>query len=166
MDKDVTGYEAVSHGLQCPLGAPGDRLRCREVWQEFFDEEIPPERTRAVRGRMGIPAQPNRLSYVAYRTDGEMPPHPEHGKAIWRSPATMPAWASRITLEVVGVRCVRCNSITYEDAEKSGVADASLGTRGMSPLTVLRDTWTAKYGTRYHWDTSWAWAVGVRVGKP
>lgn len=160
---------------RCPLGVPGDRLCCRETWQEFFGDEIPQGRTRAIRGRMSIPARSDRLPYVAYRADGEMPHHPEHGKAIWRTPATMPAWASRITMEVVGVRCVRLESLTNMDAINTGIPEYLNQFkrrpyteyeddlwRNSTTLENMRRFWESKYGIRYPWATSWAWAVEVR----
>jgi len=107
--------------LNCPYGQVGDRLWVRETWQEFFDEEIPSDRTRAVRGRMGIPAKPDRLSYIVYRADGETPDHPEHGRANWKPSIFMPRWASRITLEITGVRVERLNDIILIDAMAEGV---------------------------------------------
>lgn len=97
-----------------------------------------------------------------------MPHHPEHGKAIWRSPATMPAWASRITLEVVGVRCVRLHQLCEDDMRKAyGIAMATPASHDFYKqlCTSFEAVWD-KYNTKrgLGWDTNpWAWAVEVRV---
>lgn len=120
----------------CPLGLPGDKLVCKETWAQL------------------------RVQGLVYREGyvSDLPEAPMRPK--WRSPATMPAWASRITLEVVGVRCVRCADLSYADALKCGFPDGTPGA-----LVKLERFWTAKYGTRYPWETSWAWAVAVRRGE-
>lgn len=181
MDKEATGYEAMSRGLQCPLGVPGDRLIGKETWAEagdFVGWDSP-------KGK-----RPQGVGVIAYRVDNELRQYsimlkePEEFKATdlsaysklrWRSPATMPAWASRITLEVVGVRCVRAPDLTDIDAELCGVQAVPCGGCGASKsedrcigclhpfyLDSLKSHWTAKYATRYPWETSWAWAVEVR----
>lgn len=145
--------------IPCPLGGAGDRLCCKESWREFFDDEIPKDRTRAVRGRMGIPAQPDRLSYVAYGADGDIPPHPEHGKAIWRSPATMPAWASRITLEVVGVRAVHLGDLSPDDARSAGFTGNDVSALGK--MCLEWQTLYLRHGFGIE-SRPWVWAVNVR----
>lgn len=104
-----------------PYGAPGDLLWVRETWQEFFADEVPVWRRDAPAGRMGIPAQPDRKSVVAYRADGEISPHPEYGHAVWRPSIHMPRWASRLTLRITDVRLQRLQEISDADVAAEGV---------------------------------------------
>jgi hypothetical protein len=81
------GYIGVT---PCPLGKPGDILWVREGWAvpgavARSDDPIDPERDA---GR------------VVYRADGT-------GAQSWRSPVTMPRWASRWTLKVKRVSVER-----------------------------------------------------------
>ena len=107
---------------RCPYGVPGDRLWVRETWQAFFEDEIPKDRARGPRHTMGIPAQPERKSFVYYRADGDGPVHPIYGwKANWKSPLHLPRKYSRILLEVTGVRVERLQEITEADAIAEGM---------------------------------------------
>lgn len=85
-----------SPSWKCPYGIPGDRLWVRETWN--------PE-----------PSKPWKASYRASWRD-ELPP--EEG---WKPSIHMPRWASRINLEVTGVRVERLKEITEADAKLEGV---------------------------------------------
>ena len=167
MDMEPEGYSTVPshdgenelHMSKCPLGVPGDRLVCKEP--HYIQGTHGQHRADGLRwgSWSGLPTtiSPDGKQIVYYKEGFD------RSAPCWRSHATMPAWASRITLEVVGVRCVRCGDITYEDAEKAGVADVLLGTHGMSPLTMLRDAWNRRYGKRYPWESNpWCWCVEVK----
>lgn len=118
---DGPGHDVHERTLSIPCPHPvGSEMWVRETWQEFFDDEIPAERTRATPGRMGIPANPERLSFVAYRADGEIPGHKDYGRAVWRPSIFMPRWASRLTLTVTDVRVERLQDISEEDARAEG----------------------------------------------
>ncbi len=63
----------------------------------------------------------------------------------------MPRWASRLTLDVVGVRCERLQDITEEDARAEGVDATIAGRSGWSePLLTYRTgfvrVWNALHG--------------------
>jgi hypothetical protein len=83
---------------QCPFGEPGDRLWVRETWEPFCE------------GR------------VLYRADGEDQKNNVNGTShCWRPSIHMPRWASRIMLEVTGVRVERIQSISGIDAQNEGI---------------------------------------------
>lgn len=90
-----------SRWWKCPYGVPGDRLWVRETW-------CPRSGGRLAMDEVCIPR---------YRADGEL--RPEWGFR-WRSPIHMPRWASRITLEITGVRVERVQDITHRDCVAEG----------------------------------------------
>ena len=88
--------------VPCPYGAPGDRLWVRETWSTHacFDD-VPPAHltTRSLH----------------YWADGKI----QTGKG--RPSIHMPRWASRIDLEVTGVRVERLQAISGSDALAEGI---------------------------------------------
>jgi hypothetical protein len=113
------GGKRVDRWLPCPFGAPGDRLWVRETfittpkrWTDdwaLFDKE-----SRKVDGDGDMRA----VQYLATAPDRE-------GANGWGLKATpsifMPRWASRITLEVTGVRVERLKDISETDSLAEGV---------------------------------------------
>lgn len=99
-------------GFPCPYGIPGDRLYVRECWKP----------TRAyVPARDGV----SMPTYIRYRADDSRRevPHNLDGSQNdrWRPSIHMPKWASRIWLEIVGVRVEMVGEISEEDARAEGV---------------------------------------------
>lgn len=118
--------------IRCPYGVPGGRLWVREtvaIESGPVDGEHPPFRD-------GRPTK-----WGPHTPDVEQPWWQAHYKASdptpsliceheacqggpctrpWRSSIHMPRWASRITLEVTGVRVERLQEITEADAKAEG----------------------------------------------
>lgn len=147
-------------GKPCPYGKPGDRLWARETWQHVY---------RTYDGQC-LTSPPDKacvhfIEYAATVVDGEHPPR-------WRSPIHMPRWASRITLEITGVRVERVQDIGEFDAFWEGV-DYPTPPDGLSKNETLE--WLsrgivdeyAKLWDRIHgagaWDRNdWVWVVEFR----
>lgn len=128
----------------CPYGAPGDRLWVRETWADCSTNPLICEDT------------------IAYRAT-----EPEWDRDCtgirWRPSIHMPRWASRITLEITGVRVERVQDITEADAEAEGVRGDGLG--GNESMRVhFRWLWDKINASRgFGWDTNpWVWVVEFR----
>lgn len=100
--------------LRCPFGIPGDRLWAREAWQYAPTDDY----CRCPQGSEpspcddwseGLGCRWTRRIPV-YLADGTARPAPG-----WRPSIHMPRWASRITLEVTGVRVERVQSMSFAD---------------------------------------------------
>lgn len=88
------GDDAQSVRVWCPYGKVGDRLWVRETFAAPW-------------GRDGD---------TYYRADGP----DRHDDGSWKPSIHMPRWASRITLEITGVRAERLHAITKDDAIAEG----------------------------------------------
>jgi len=89
--------------MACPYGQRGDRLWVRETYR--FDGLDP-----------NIGMKEKDPETVQYREDED------DEFVAWRPSIFMPRWASRITLEITGVRVERLNNISEADAMAEGVA--------------------------------------------
>ena len=136
---------------KCPYGVPGDTLWLRETWFQSEDS-----------------------SMVHYRADNDDP-----YVTRWRPSIHMPRWASRITLEVTGVRVERLCAISEADAAAEGVTQCGdggwhaedTGRDGSSPCW---DTASGSY--RLLWESingpgswaanPWVWVVSFRRVTP
>lgn len=116
---------------KCPYGANGDRLWVRENgWQR-------PVRTEQMM-RQGADTW-ERYYYDADGIDAEEAAELKAFGFKRRPSIHMPRWASRLTLEVTGVRVERVQEISEEDAKAEGIAYTGLVKPGTS--TTLRETY-------------------------
>jgi hypothetical protein len=106
----------------CPYGQPGDRLWVRETWQgPLFDHA-------RFADYFAEPANFEKPEFCEYAADGGPTPEfidaDDNLQCKWRPSIHMPRWASRITLELTGVRVERLQSISEEDALAEGCVGA------------------------------------------
>ena len=150
---DVFGVASDEEGYTCPFGAAGDRIWVREAFQGPLVSEELLEEYRAYPEKFENP------EYCEYAADGG--PRPEycdlddnlrHG---WRPSIHMPRWASRITLEITGVRVERLNDISQEDAQAEGMeltgwrptySDPDSGGEVLTPYDNFAQLWQSIYG--------------------
>jgi hypothetical protein len=145
-----------------------DRLWVRETWADVNTENGP-----AIMFRAGgfhfcaddaFPVEYDRypgLRFTMWCSDLE---RGEPGHA-WRSSIFMPRWASRITLEVTGVRVEQLQDIKERDAEAEGVLPILVPPDGGSAPHVegFRAVWANIHGPE-SWDANpWVAVVQFRV---
>jgi hypothetical protein len=155
-----------------PYGAVGDRLWVREAWKAHttFDH-LPPR---------DIPQ-----THVWYMADDGY-----KAESRFRQSMFMPRWASRITLEVTGVRVERLNEISETDALAEGIctvrtqewdlehfgawrrefdAACQSGIKppvGPAPASSYRALWEQINGPGSWAANPWVWVVEFKVIKP
>lgn len=152
---------------RCPYGVPGDRLWVRETW--YCDDY------RVQRGP--FLEVDGAKEMTVYAADG--PAGYEDGEPKWRPSIHMPRWASRITLEVTGVRVERLQDISEADAVAEGCmsdvdqlkglshlrgsdAARALPSRLLSARDAYRYLWLDINGPG-SWDANpWVWVVEFR----
>lgn len=144
IDAAVHGPETAARELlalasRCPYGQPGHKLWVRETHMDLG-------------------------ACYLYRAD----PGAETERALvapgqrWKPAIHMPRAASRITLEVTGVRVERVASISESDAIAEGI-DV---TDGEQPSVTFARLWDSINGQRAPWQSNpWVWVVAFRLAS-
>mgnify|MGYP003441461874 CR=1 len=123
--REISGQMTISHTrtgevIGCPYGVPGDRLWVREAWADLTESHGRPyERHNTATGLYERGTEP----FVWHRADGEQPDNGSGAEkyAPWRPSIHMPRLASRIDLEITGVRVERLQDISAEDCIAEGM---------------------------------------------
>jgi hypothetical protein len=138
--------------VKCPYGQPGDRLWVRETGWE-----------RPIRTARDLREGADTWEKYYYDADGLSEGDHEQFKA-WgfkRRPSIyMPRWASRITLEVTGVRVERLQDIGEQDAKAEGVNTKSRGDGTILPSYLFQSLWDSINAKRAPWASNpWVWVI-------
>ncbi|CAI1178934.1 ASCH domain-containing protein [Serratia proteamaculans] len=175
----------------CPFGQVGDLLWVRETWgvvSHDFDEneriiDLVPDRPATAIHEMPF-GNGYYSGHAIYSADGEFTWGDDDGhgeKSCWKPSIHMPRWASRITLEITGVRVERLQDISEADAIAEGVR-AIENNFGNGPsycdylLPNLNDTaewynrasdsfkslWKSIYGAESWNANPWVWVIEFR----
>jgi hypothetical protein len=156
----------------CPFGEVGDRIWVRETWWQAGQSyaRYPDDDEYGWYGSRR----------VLFAVDGNPPNEPnDHypkglggGKFsaanpnyLWRKRPSihMPRWASRITLEITGVRVERIASISTESARAEGYPAERAADGGDSdPWLWFRDLWDGIYPEQSFKDNPWVWVIEFR----
>lgn len=166
--------EEGSESIHCPYGTPGDQLWVRETWglHAYGDD------TDWHRGACtGLDLED---SVIRYRADWG----PMQESCHWRPSIHMPRAASRITLEITGVRVERLQDISEADAWAEGCIPGTLDDYGRPfPAEVphpsgngwqgwdcardwYADLWEDINGPDSWEENPWVWVVEFKVMKP
>ncbi|MBY5961938.1 hypothetical protein [Marinobacter nauticus] len=129
----------------CPFGKPGDRLWVRET---FADE---------AGGTRKFPGE-----HIYYRADGD---GVDLQGGCWTPSIHMPRWASRITLEVTGVRVERLQDISERDSREEGarfelaeIDSVRLGAEA-SHRGGFQNLWQRINGPDSWYANPWVWVI-------
>lgn len=140
--------------IHCPYGQPGDRLWVREAWS--IDPHPGPNYSGGLRS-------PDAGEVMYRATDGW------HGP--WRPSIYMPRWASRLTLEITGVRVERLQDISKADCYAEGVQrTAFIGHVTDDDVEYVarcdyRDLWESINGPGSWEANPWVWVVMMSVAR-
>lgn len=158
------GFVALRENGLSPYGYTGDRLWVRESWQAWEDP---------VSG----------VDHIRYRADDEKLPIPDTAQASdfvigkfgrWRPGRFMPRWASRLTLEITGLRIERLQAIDESGARAEGFSADPIPGRVngklaniafFDPLRWYAALWDAINGEGSWRSNPWVWIVSFKLVK-
>ena len=149
-----------------PLGTIGDRLWVRETWGLMSYHDTTDWCGYSIKDFSEAELRERFL--VEHAANWNLP----NESAYWRPSIHMPRWASRITLEITGVRVERVQEITEEDANREGVnwkshvVDEASGQLepNEDAADAFKRLWQSIYG---NWDANpWVWVHEFRRIKP
>ncbi|MDW3572530.1 hypothetical protein N4235_16640 [Enterobacter asburiae] len=142
-------YPHKKYNISCPFGAVGDRIWVRETWAEA-----------------GAGAPDLKLYRANYPE--HVPTHyenvPPDDEIRWTPSIHMPRWASRLTLEITGVRVERLASVSDEDAGKEGYPANPAPYGGtMDKWLWFRGLWDSIYPDQSFRHNPWVWVIEFKV---
>lgn len=126
----------------CPYGNVGDLLWVRETfWENISDK-----------------------SFAWYETD--VFPIDAKRDDVKRKPSIfMPKWASRLTLEITGIRIERLQDITNADSIEEGTPDYRSYFNGFTMKDCYRKLWQSINGEDSWLNNPWVWVIEFKVHK-
>lgn len=177
-ESNATGTHTRSALFSCPFGAVGDRLWVREMWSvvsHAFDDDglmidyVPDRPAKAVHEK---PFGSGYYSgHAIYAADGGFTWGDDDGcvdgRSCWKPSVHMPRWASRITLEITGVRVERLQNISRADAIAEGGPPSHPSIDAVSRDYGFPDfsrswfgqTWWSIYGEESWQANPWVWVI-------
>lgn len=155
---------------KCRYGQPGDQLWVRETFQPLFTDGVDDWRDTDYKTGKGY-----KVSYPA--TDGiqEFINLDDEISTACTPSIHMPRWASRITLEITGIRVERLQEISADDAIAEGIErvsdapywawkDYSCHGQLLSPIMSYQTLWDSINAQRGQpWESNpWVWVIDFR----
>jgi hypothetical protein len=122
---------------RCPYGKPGDQLWVREKWRPTVN--ISKSESSIYYAADGV-SKVDKRAGVLWRMATA---------SRWRPSIHMPRWASRLTLEVTGVRVQRLDDTGEDDARAEGVVDTF----------AFEELWDSINGKGAWAANPWVWVV-------
>jgi hypothetical protein len=152
--------ELLDWCIKSPYGGPGDMLWVRETFSPIYPQDP------AYNG-----GRPIEYDYAATYTHGDRLGDLLGMKKVWKPSIHMPRAASRITLEITGVRVERLQAISEADAIAEGCSKnhngyywggphPEHGLKQMATATgAYRDLWGSINGPGSWESNPWVWVV-------
>jgi hypothetical protein len=147
---DARGIVSNDHAVRCPYGMKSDRLYVRETWQHANHPLGPYDDRCAVFYRADYFDDP-------HGPDGELSPEGKYRE--WRPSIHMPRSASRILLEITGVRVERLHDISEADALDEGVPNSLHLPGGRFARENFAHLWWTINGDGAWEANPWVWVV-------
>lgn len=150
----------------CPYGQPGDRLWLRETFTDL--------RGTGVEHRPDPNGPIQRYAYAADCAPGSYADEARKEYGIkWKPSIHMPRAASRILLEITGVRVERLQDISRSDIRAEGlVCPPELASDDVSPNyrdwypAAWRELWESINGAGSWMANAWVWVVEFKRVTP
>lgn len=139
------GY--VPGTTKSPYGEPGDQLWVREAWQHIEGGPI----YDAAGGVMDSVD-----TETIYRASQP------NARGRWKPSIHMPRWASRITLEITGVRVEKLNAISAADCWAEGIPHSP----DVDPVHEYQALWERINGPDSWTANPWVWVIEFKRVKP
>ncbi|WP_238788081.1 hypothetical protein [Citrobacter freundii] len=171
------GHYGESSIFNCPFGAVGDRIWVRETWAQLGNEDGCPIdwNDNLVKGggpeaariyRASCEQKEGNYGLWSIPDDAYWKPHTDDLQydGTWRPSIHMPRLASRLTLEITGVRVERLRDLSEDDAKSEGITPPSGGVLpGWEYRINFRDLWMSIYGSD-NWEANpWVWVIEFKV---
>ena len=144
-------------------GQPGDRLWVRETFYAWgrWERQFSAKKNRDEWHFADMTLESGKQYRYAVGHCGDNGPR-QRGSVTpqwWKRPAIhMPRWASRITLEVTGVRVERLQDISSADCWAEGIQHSP----DVDPYHEFADLWSSVYGAESWEANPWVWVVEFR----
>jgi hypothetical protein len=150
---ELAGEVRAGNYSNVPFGQVGDRLWVRETWQGPLVDEGHLDDYLANVEKFQTP------QFCEYAADGGARPEfcdlDDNVRQGWRPSIHTPRWASRITLEITGVRVERLQDISEADAIAEG------GTKYFN-IDWFGPLWASIYGEESWRANPWVWVIEFR----
>ncbi|HBR1133416.1 TPA: hypothetical protein L9K84_005300 [Klebsiella quasipneumoniae subsp. similipneumoniae] len=134
--------------IHCPFGSVGDRIWVREAFRVHSRATDVATLVYKASERNSWTEQTRHVPVAVCNK----PATPEK----WTPSLHMPRWASRILLEITGVRVERLRSMSQDDARAEGVIAAS---GPMEAGLAFRELWDSIYGEESWKANPWVWVI-------
>lgn len=151
--------------FHCPYGQPGDQLWVREIWRSGLSlDKWSPKQIAAAAIDAGYRKHWAPIQFEAGESVNEYVHTLRDFGGKWgkkRASIHMPSWASRITLEITGVRVERLQAISNADAKAEGVSKNQCPDwHAISDYLVL---WESLNGPGSWALNPWVWVIEFKL---